>query len=76
MAEFASKNIESHSELLLLRHIVAWFDSKIQAWNWYTNQKLSAFNRLTPSEVVQRYGNAGIIELQKWIAEREMGGFQ
>lgn len=76
MTEFASKNLESHSELLLLRHIVTWFDSKEQAWNWYTNQKLSAFNRLTPCEVVQKYGNAGIIELQEWIAEREIGGFQ
>lgn len=76
MAEFASKNIESHAELLLLRHIVAWFDSEAHAWNWYTKQKLCAFNGLTAFDVVQRYGNAGIIELQQWVSEREMGGFQ
>lgn len=76
MPEFANKTIESHSELLMLRHIVQWFESETEAWKWYTQRKLCAFGGLAPREVVQKYDNAGIIELQKWIAEREMGGFQ
>lgn len=60
----------------LLRRVRPWFNSDASAWAWYIGEPLDAFGRLTPAEVVKRYGDNGIESINDWISEREMGGFQ
>jgi len=73
MDDFGGNN---ESQAKLIRLIAKWYDSEIEAIDWYMNSALSAFGGLTPNEIVQIYGDAGVTELQNWIKEREKGGFQ
>lgn len=65
--------VEVHA---LLRRVRPWFSSDQAVWAWFIGEPLLSFGRLTPSEVVRQYGDAGLESINDWVTEREMGGFQ
>lgn len=76
MNKFIKDSIESSDITELLKRVEGWFESEQAATSWYNTEYLSAFGGLTPRQVVERYRDKGISELNKWITERELGGFQ
>lgn len=65
--------IEIHA---LLRRVRPWFSSDQAAWAWYIGEPLTSLGRLTPSEVVKQYKDAGIEALNDYVTSKEMGGFE
>ncbi|GGZ47571.1 hypothetical protein GCM10007105_37070 [Shewanella chilikensis] len=55
---------------------LSWFKSDHAAWAWYIGEPLLSFGQLTPAEVVRLFQESGIVSLNDWVTERELGGFQ
>ncbi len=52
-----------------------WFSCNLETWNWFINEPLIPFGNLTPSAVINEYGEDGIEALIEFIFAKEMGGF-
>lgn len=62
--------------LLIFNMLEATFDSRQDAWNWFTKQPVSGFGGITPSQVVIQNREAGTSAVINYIESKILGGFE
>ncbi|MDC8829714.1 hypothetical protein [Alteromonas gilva] len=62
--------------LLIFNMLETMFDTRQDAWNWYTKQPISGFGNTTPSQVVIENRETGASEVINYIESKRLGGFE
>lgn len=53
-----------------------WFDSKEDAWRWYTEEQIIGFGGKTPKGIVDEHGRQGVYQVKEFIKSKSLGGFE
>ncbi len=59
----------------ILNSVSPWFNSIDAAWLWFRSAPIPGFNHLSPAEIINLYGDEGVLMIQKHIRRKKFGGF-
>tara|TARA_R110002012_G_scaffold311541_1_gene521109 strand:- start:1008 stop:1340 length:333 start_codon:yes stop_codon:yes gene_type:complete len=62
--------------LLIFKMLEAMFNSRQDAWNWYTKQPIIGFGNTTSSQVMIHNREAGASAVINYIESKILGGFE
>ena len=62
--------------LVIFNMLEAMFDSRQDAWNWYTKQPIKGFENITSSQVVIQNRESGSSAVINYIKSKRLGGFE